>query len=280
MQYSSFYRLLVIAACIFHISATFSQDLAPLPKAKHSFIVVCHRGDHTHAPENTLAAYANAIKDGADYVEIDLRTTADSQLVIMHDASVNRMTAGNGQVKDMPYDTLHLLKVKDKVHPEWGEFDIPTFRQVLELCKDKIYIYLDFKNADPAAAYKEIVRQGMERQVVVYINAEQQFYKWRQAAPRMPLMVSLPRAVSDTASLKVFLNKVPVEILDGNYDQYTGDMVRLATGMGNLVLPDIQGPNESALWDQAIQKGIRALQTDHPADLISYLTGKKLRSGY
>jgi glycerophosphoryl diester phosphodiesterase len=47
-----------------------------MPALRHPFIVVSHRGDHTHAPENTLAAFANAIKAGADYVEIDLRTTA------------------------------------------------------------------------------------------------------------------------------------------------------------------------------------------------------------
>ncbi len=249
-----------------------------MPVAKHTFIVVCHRGDHTHAPENTLAAFANAIKDGADYVEIDLRTTVDSQLVIMHDASVNRMTAGTGLIKDMTYDSLRQLKVKDKAHPEWGEFDIPTFRQVLELCSNKIYIYLDFKNADPAAAYKEIVRQGMERQVVVYINAEPQLGKWRQAAPRMPLMVSLPGVVRDTAALRNFLGKFQVEILDGNFDQYTGDMVKMASGMGYTVLPDIQGPGENpVLWDQAIQKGIKALQTDHPGALIEYLNGRQLR---
>lgn len=255
-----------------------AQDLAPMPVAKHTFIVVSHRGDHTQAPENTLAAFANAIKDGADYVEIDLRTTADSQLVIMHDASVNRMTAGTGLVKDMTYDSLRQLKVKDKAHPEWGEFDIPTFRQVLELCRNKIYIYLDFKNADPAAAYKEIVREGMERQVVVYINAQPQFYKWRQAAPHMPLMVSLPGEVRDTATLKSFLSKFQIEILDGNFGQYTVDMVKTATAMGYTVLPDIQGPGENAaLWDQAIQKGIKALQTDHPGALIEYLNGRQLR---
>ena len=254
------------------------QTLAPLPAARHAFIVVSHRGDHEHAPENTLAAYANAIKAGADYVEIDLRTTADSQLVIMHDASVDRMTSGTGLVKDLTWDQLHLLKVKDKSHPEWGESDIPLFSQVLELCKGKIYIYLDFKNADPAAAYKEIIRYGMERQVVVYINAAQQFYKWREAAPAMPLMVSLPGTVRNTDSLIAFLNRTRVEILDGNYDQYTEDMVAMAGKTGHTVLPDIQGPNENpALWDIALQKGLKGLQTDHPEELIGYLKKRQMR---
>jgi glycerophosphoryl diester phosphodiesterase len=255
-----------------------AQAPAPLPAPRHTFIVSCHRGNHTHAPENTLKAYENAIKAGADYVEIDLRTTVDSQLVIMHDATVNRMTNGTGLIKDMRYDSLNRLMVKDKTHPEWGEFPIPTFSQVLELCKDKIYIYLDFKNADPGAAYRLIEKYGMEKQVVVYINAEQQFHGWRRVAPSMPLMVSLPVNVKDTTSLQRFLDQVHPDILDGGYEQYTQEMVAMAQRQGYTVFPDIQGPAESpALWEQPVQKGIRALQTDHPEDLIAWLAGKLIR---
>ena len=277
MNSHSFYRLLTIAAALFPFAAG-AQSLAPLPSPKHKFVVVSHRGDHTQAPENTLQAYANAIKSGADYVEIDLRTTVDSQLVIMHDATVDRMTTGKGLVKDLTYDSLRRLKVSNKQHPEWGEFDIPTFSQVLDLCKDKIYIYLDFKNADPAVAYKEIVRHGMEKQVVVYINAPLQFTRWREAAPAMPLMVSLPRTVRDTATLDAFLDKYHPEILDGNFDEYTPEMVQAAKEKGFLVLPDIQRAGEGpVLWEQAVQKGIRALQTDHPGDLVGWLKEKGLR---
>ena len=87
-----------------------------------------------------MQAYANAIKAGADFVEIDLRTTRDSQLVIMHDASVNRMTTGAGLIRDMLYDSLKLLRVREKTHPEWGDFEIPTCDQVLELCRGEIGI--------------------------------------------------------------------------------------------------------------------------------------------
>jgi len=67
-------------------AAALSQN--PLPVSKHRFIVISHRGDHTAAPENTLRAYRNAIKNKVDYVEIDLRMTKDSQLVISHDESL------------------------------------------------------------------------------------------------------------------------------------------------------------------------------------------------
>jgi glycerophosphoryl diester phosphodiesterase len=255
-----------------------AQTPNPLPVPKHRFTVVSHRGDHTRAPENTLAAYTNAIDAGADYVEIDLRTTTDSQLVIMHDASVNRMTNDTGLIKNMTWEKLRTLKVKDKEHPEWGEQNVPLFSQVLDLCKGKIYIYLDFKNADPAAAYREILKHGMEKEVIVYINAPRQFGQWRLAAPAMPLMVSLPGSIKSADSLTAFVNRYHPDILDGDFDQYTEEMIKAAGAAGCVVLPDIQRPGENtALWDKAIQKGLKGLQTDHPGDLVSYLREKQLR---
>src|SRR5438046_6886981 len=73
----------------------------PLPKTKHKLVVIAHRGSHLKVPENTLAAYENAIQEGADYVEVDLRTTKDGHLVIMHDESATRMTGLQGRIKDL-----------------------------------------------------------------------------------------------------------------------------------------------------------------------------------
>lgn len=263
---------LTIGACALH-----AQTPNPIPKHRYPFIISAHRGDHTHAPENTLQAYANAIQAGADFVEIDLRTTRDSVLVIMHDVSVNRMTTGAGIVRDMSYDSLRLLRVSDKTHPEWGAYEIPTFEQVLKLCRGKIGIYLDFKDADVRAAYALIRQYGMEDQVIVYINAPGQFYAWRRVAPRMPLMVSLPRNVRSTDSLAGFLDKYHPDVLDGDWDEYAPEMVALAVKRGYLVFPDIQGPNENAaLWDAAVNRGIHALQTDHPGELIAWLSKRSL----
>jgi glycerophosphoryl diester phosphodiesterase len=94
----------------------------------------------------------------------------------------------------------------------------------------------------------------------------------------MPLMVSLPASVKDTASLHRFLDQVHPDILDGDYDRYTQEMVSIAQRQGYTVFPDIQGPAEGpALWAQPVAQGVKALQTDHPEDLITWLMGKSIR---
>lgn len=248
-----------------------------LPKTKHRFVVVAHRGDHTQAPENTLLAYKNAIKNGADYVEIDLRTTKDSQLVIMHDASLLRMTGINAKVKDCLYDSLKNLQVRDTNHPEWGSQKLPTFNEVLQLSKGKINIYLDFKEASVLQAYQAIVANNMEQHVIVYINHPQQLIDWQRIAPKMPLMISLPQKVTSKAMMDSVLTKYPIDILDGNYNEYTVETIQAAQAKGVPIWADIQGKDEDKHWQLAIALGLDGLQTDHPKDLIAFLKKNKKR---
>jgi glycerophosphoryl diester phosphodiesterase len=250
----------------------------PAPKSKHKFIIAAHRGDHVIYPENTLAAYEEAIRNEADYVEIDLRTTKDGELVSMHDGTINRMTDGKGNVKDFTLNELEQLKVKSKDTTDKTVYRIATFKQILTVCKNKINIYLDFKAADPEQAYQMIKQYGMEKQVLVYINSAAQFTGWRKAAPKMPLMLSMPDSVKTVAAMESFINKYQPDILDGSYNQYSNDMVALAAKYNIPAWPDIQsageGPND---WNKALEKGLKGLQTDHPALLVKFLKEKGLR---
>jgi len=248
-----------------------------LPEQKHRFTIVAHRGDHVEVPENTLAAYQKAIEHDIDYVEIDLRTTKDSVLVIMHDGTVDRMTDGKGKVKDLAFAQLQQLKVWDKTKPGGPTYAIPTFDEVLKTCKSKVHIYLDFKDASVQQAYDMIRKYGMEHEVIVYINAPQQYTDWKRIAPGMPLMLSLPGSIKSVDDLKAFMAKAPVTLLDGDYSDYTAEIVAATKAAGITAWPDIQSPGESANWDKAISIGFTGLQTDHPAALAEYLHSKGLR---
>jgi glycerophosphoryl diester phosphodiesterase len=249
-----------------------------LPDCKNRFVVIAHRGDHTHAAENTLAAYQNAIDAGADFVEIDLRTTKDSQLVIMHNATINYMTDEKGNVSDYRFDSLRQIKIRDPQHPEWGSYTIPTFKEVLQLCKGKINIYLDFKNASVKKAYEEIVQEGMEKNVIVYINEVHQFIEWRTIAPAMPLMISLPKAIKTKEEMTELLDSLKIDILDGNFDEYNAATVLAAKEKNVPIWADIQSKDENAeRWDKALLLKLQGLQTDHPGALIEYLKLKGVR---
>jgi len=258
------------------ITGSHAQKVS-LPLARHKFIVIAHRGDHVLVPENTLAAYENGIKNSVDFVEIDLRTTKDSVLVIMHDATVDRMTNGKGKISDLTYAQLKKFQVIDKTKNTTAIYRIPTFEEVLKTCRNKIYIYLDYKDASVQQAYKMIKQYGMERQMIVYINTPAQYTEWRARVPAMPLMLSLPEDVKTETQLNKFLEETPVDLLDGDYSDYTPVVLRVATKAGISVWPDIQGSDEEKNWSHALGMGFTGLQTDHPAALIEYLKNKRLR---
>lgn len=257
-------------------TANYAQN--PVPKARHKYIVVAHRGDHTVYPENTLEGYASTIKDGADYIEIDLRTTSDGQLVSMHDASVNRMTESKGLIKDLTLQQVEELKVRVKSKPDTATYRIPLFEQILKLCRDKIYIYIDFKEADATATLNLLKKYHMEKHVLVYINKASQITDWRKTDPTMPLMLSMPDSVKDAGAMKKFIDAYHPDVLDGNYNTYTTSMLEFAASLNLPVWPDAQGPLEGPqVWDKAVALGLKGLQTDNPPVLIKYLEGKGLR---
>jgi glycerophosphoryl diester phosphodiesterase len=85
-------------------------------------IITGHRGALGSEPENTLRSFHRAVADGCDEVELDLRVTADDELVVMHDATVDRTTSGSGAVSDL---SLAELKSFDaglgEQVPTWAE---------------------------------------------------------------------------------------------------------------------------------------------------------------
>ena len=64
-------------------------------------LVIAHRGDSAHRPENTLASLAGALEVGATLVELDVQLTADGHVVVLHDSSLDRTTTGSGDVRRM-----------------------------------------------------------------------------------------------------------------------------------------------------------------------------------
>ncbi|TDE10028.1 glycerophosphodiester phosphodiesterase family protein [Dyadobacter psychrotolerans] len=267
-SYITFFFILIL------LPWTSVKSQALLPQSKNKLVVIAHRGNHVEVPENTLASFQEAIKAGADYVEVDLRTSKDGHLVVMHDATVDRTTDGKGNVSDMSRADLKGLKLKSGSKKS---YNIPEFSEVLKVCKGKINIYLDFKEADVAETWKQIREGGMEKQVVVYLNKTSQYKQWKNIAPQVPLMTSLFDEVKNKEQLGMFLGQVKIEVLDNIADP---EMVSVANQNGVAVWLDVQNPAEGPdSWKEALQKGVQGLQTDKPAELISYLKENGWRDG-
>src|SRR5207248_2698724 len=150
-----------------------------------------------------------------DYVELDIRATSDGHLVIMHDASVDRTTNGKGVVKDLDLAAIRALDAGSQFDPKYAGEKIPTFEEVLALCRGKVHIYVDHKQAPTEQVFAAIKRHGMEREVVVY-NGPNGLKEWKRIAPRIPVMPSLPDIYRRHGGIADFEKELAAEVLDGN----------------------------------------------------------------
>jgi glycerophosphoryl diester phosphodiesterase len=254
------------------------NSIKSLPTSAHKIMVIAHRGDHTIAPENSILSIQNAIQDGADYVELDIRTTLDGRLVLMHDATVDRMTNGKGKINELSFDQIRQLKLYNKNVSNSDTLQVPSFEEALLACKDKINIYLDFKNANVQPVYEAILRAQMQNNMVVYINAPNQYLDWRKQVPSMPLILSLITKINDSTQMYAYLSKINIDILDGNWNEYTPQTVKAAMDKGVPVWADMQAAKEDpAYWDNGIILGLKGIQTDHPKELVQYVLNKHIR---
>jgi glycerophosphoryl diester phosphodiesterase len=157
----------------------------------HHVLRIGHRGAAGHAPENTLAAVRKGIALGVDFVEIDIRRTADGRLVVLHDATVNRTTDGKGRIESLCLQDLEKLDAGEGEH-------IPTFAEVLKVATGKTGLMVELKIRGGAQQTVELVREAHFKNPVIYASfLHDELKHVRKADPEAPLMVlfgSLSRA--------------------------------------------------------------------------------------
>lgn len=130
----------LLAAGLLHAGP---QPSPPSGPADQSVVFIAHRGGIVPGyPENTLAAFRQAIAHGAEVLEIDLRGTKDGAVVVMHDDTVDRTTNGRGAVADLTLAQVKALDAGD------GE-RVPTYEEVLHLVAGTgVKLLLDIKESD------------------------------------------------------------------------------------------------------------------------------------
>ena len=140
-------------------------------------LILGHRGASAVAPENTLAAFDQAISDGADGIEFDVRLSSDGVPVVIHDATLNRTGLMSGSVQGFTAEELKTIDVGSWFDKGSGAFageKLPTLEQVFDLFNGKpVALYVEMK-CDPndgallaSAVVRQIKAQSISDRVVV-----------------------------------------------------------------------------------------------------------------
>lgn len=107
---------------------------------------LAHRGVCRQAPENTLAAFRLAETQGADGIELDVRLCRSGELVVIHDARVNRTTDGRGFVRDKTLAELRRLDAGSYFHQRFAHERVPTLDEVLRWSRGRMRVNIEIKS--------------------------------------------------------------------------------------------------------------------------------------
>lgn len=200
--------------------------------------IVAHRGASAYAPENTLAAYDLAVAQGADTIELDVRTTADGDLVLVHDVSLLRTAGDSTEVRYL--DRRRMRRLEDWLRP-------PSIEDVLSRYPPNVRFLVDVKDPDPYWELRVVgalERHGLRGRVLVQSFDLAGLSRLHAAAPWLPLAALFRRR--DT----------PRERLD--------EVARFAQGIGPW-----HGSVDAELVEAAHARGlaVRPWTVDDPAEV-------------
>lgn len=267
------------------------------PKSKN-VLVVCHRGDWRNFPENSIPAIESVIEMGADVVELDIQLTKDSVLVLMHDGTIDRCTTGKGRVADLTYEELQKFYMKT-AHGTRCSLDlkVPTLREALEVCKDRIVINIDkgYNHYGLVLALAE--EMEMTEQILIKGSSSLASIRDKMAANEQNLLYMPIITPTNAKSMALFEEyiaddepQLAYEICWGEYTpEVESAMQRLIADGSKLWVNSLWnslcgGLSDDVAWvtsadevyGKLVDMGATMIQTDRPEYLLEYLRERGL----
>ncbi|RFS18169.1 glycerophosphodiester phosphodiesterase family protein [Emticicia sp. C21] len=263
---SIFYISAFIPASTLNKLSQTGADSSKALKEKYHLGLSAHRGSSILAPENTLATFKKVLEMGVDYIEIDVRTTKDGQLAILHDGMLNRTTNGEGPMKNFTLAELRVLSAGKNYPEQYKEERIPTLQETTALVAQwnkthnhQTNLYVDCKDVAPEPLVKELKASKLLKEAVFY-GSDDFLLALKKVYPKAKLMPSLNKSseIEDkVAKLNPYAFDVRWTILN---EQLVADIHEHKIKVFSDVLGLLDIP---ANYKKAAAMGVDLIQTDH-----------------
>ncbi|WP_444677568.1 glycerophosphodiester phosphodiesterase family protein [Halomonas sp. E19] len=257
---------------------------------------IAHRGSSMAAPENTLPAIEQAIRDGADYVEIDARLTADGAVVLYHDRSLQRLTGDPRNVRDVPLAELREFDVGSWFGDAFVGERIATLDEALAAVRGRSALMIDLKpdHGAEAALVEGVLaalhRESEARQACLTRGEAAQLASRcgdpdvvgeTRLAIMSPAVVDMIKAQEPELRVTLLAQLVMPGTLDRRrfdalglrHNRISENEIRLARQLGYEV--HAWTVNDRARMSQLIDLGVDAIITDYPDHLAELLDERR-----
>jgi len=167
--------------------------------------VIAHRGASAERPECTMAAIRRAIKVGATAVELDVRTSLDGKLFILHDATLDRTSNAKGPANALTLEQLQKLDAGSWFDPAYHKERIPSLIDAVRTCQGKIDVLLDLKQQGDEYNRRvvRVIREyGDPSRTIVGVRSVAQAKRFRELLPdaRQLALIPSPEAIEEFAA--------------------------------------------------------------------------------
>jgi glycerophosphoryl diester phosphodiesterase len=270
-------------------------SLLAQPAGEHPFfaqfeqrpLVMAHRGGKGLWPENTLYAFEQAAAMGVDVLEMDLHSTADGALVVMHDDTVDRTTNGSGPIQSLTLEEIKALDAgyhwsadEGQTFPYRGQgITVPTLEEVLAAFPG-VALNIEIKQAEPSLVepFCQLIRQyGLSDRVLVASFHQETVEAFRQACPEVAMSSGEGEVIALFALSKLLLEAtygpaaqaVQVPEYRSGLHVLTPRFVDAAHGRGLEV--HAWTINETPDMQRLVELGVDGLITDYPDRLMEVL---------
>ncbi len=297
-------KLSTLSTLLLTISFLMPLGVWSQPALRHSapegyVFVAAHRADWKYAPENSLQALQNALFFGADIIETDVHRTRDGHFVMMHDATVDRMTNGTGRIADMTLEEVRRLRLRTN----WGQstqMPVATLEEYIEETRGRAHLYLDKAGIDPLGteegttvrALLDVLRRHGVLQETMFV-LDWPYEKARRIfGTALDSVIYCPVIEDRIPNLAAYVDEYVRELHPVAFQfrmaSLEGESYRLlprVLNSGSRAFVASTWPNHTAGhddlvsifqrpsegWGWLIEQGFTILETNFPKDLIQYL---------
>jgi len=288
-----FLRWLLILVAVFAVLYLYFATLHPHEEVpNHVFFdapgpwAIAHQGGRGLWPENTLYAFEKAEALGVDVLEMDLRVTADGEIVVMHDPTVDRTTDGSGRVDELSFAEIRKLDAGYRFDDGSGRFPlrsrglvVPALEEVLERF-ERARLIVEMKEFTPDAAVRlcRIVEaHDATNRVLVASFGHDAMRAFREACPNVATSATLREGLLLYQLHRLQLARlyrspaVALQIPESFRGRRVVDRALLELADAFNVKIQVWTVNEAADMKRLLNLGVQGIMTDYPDRLLRQL---------
>lgn len=244
-------------------------------------LLIAHRGSSGIAPENTLAAFRQAVRDGASMIELDVRLSADGEVVVIHDRQLWRVTRRRGDVRKMSGAELKGLDAGSWFGPEFEGETIPFLEDVLQSLPSGIGLNIEVKtdgdrhrNGQMARALGDLIARRSRRRRILVSSFDHRFLaRFHRMYPGIPLGVLYLPVRDFGRSPGRLAQRVGAGMFVCSRAQMRKRLVRDAHAGGLRIL--VYGVQTLRHLSQMKRFGVDGIITNYPARMVRAVAAKE-----